>query len=287
MPALLSPKNFSFLKMKPISNKNMNNNHSFLYYDVFVIICGNLVTQRDCETWHHCVEAGGSLKIAALESVGFADFQDIVFSVRSPSQETALQLFNALCEKHNPKDGAKKSQYQFCCAAREWLTLSVKHKFRQLSKAIVQIHGMEKLSFRDAMINAAIVGWDDLFQEWLKREKTLLRNDGQRYQFAQYLARSLHSNPPLNISQIEIVLREIRINSKGLRCDRMLAIRSSIIQEIQATRDKNESASITDLVRALMDVKVILPSNRKYQITVYQVLRAGHENMRRKSQRRF
>lgn len=120
---------------------------------------------------------------------------------------------------------------------------------------------MEGLSFRDAIINAAIVGWDDLFQEWLKREKTLLRDDGQRYQFAQYLARSLHCSPPLNISQIEIVLREIRTNSKGLRCDRMLAVRNSIIQEIQATREQNESASITDLVRALMDVRVILPSN--------------------------
>ncbi|KAH2988331.1 hypothetical protein KXW58_006108 [Aspergillus fumigatus] len=117
-------------------------------------------------------------------------------------------------------------------------------KFRQLSKAIVQIHGMEE--FQVAMINAAIVGWDNLFQEWLKREKALLRDDGQRYQFAQYLTRSLHSSPPLNISQIEIVLREIQTNSKGLRCDRMLAMRNSIIQEIQATRDKNESASIID-----------------------------------------
>jgi hypothetical protein len=217
--------------------------------------------QRDCETWHHCVEAGGSLKIAALESVGFADFKDIVFNVRSPSQETALQLFNALSEKHNPRDGTEKSRYQFCCAAREWLTLSVKHKFRQLSKAIVQIHGMEDLSFRDAMINAAIVGWDDIFQEWLKREKTLLHDDGQRYRFAQYLARSLYSNPLLSISQIEIVLREIRTNSKRLRCDRILAIRNSIIQEIHATRKMNESASITGLARALMDVRVILPSN--------------------------
>lgn len=201
------------------------------------------------------------LRMAGLDSVSISNFQALVFNVETPSQETALQLFNVLCEKHNPRDGDEKSRHQFCCAAREWLTLSVKHKFRQLSKAIVQIYGMEGLSFRDAIINAAIVGWDDLFQEWLKREKTLLRDDGQRYQFAQYLARSLHCSPPLNISQIEIVLREIRTNSKGLRCDRMLAVRNSIIQEIQATREQNESASITDLVRTLMDVRVILPSN--------------------------
>jgi hypothetical protein len=227
------------------------------------------------------------LKMAALDSVSFTSFRALAFDVETPRQETVLRLFNAFCEKHNPRDGDEKSRYMFCCAVREWLTLSVKHKFRQLSEAIVQIDGMEELSFRNAMINAAIVGWDDLFQEWLEREKALLCNDGQRYQFAQYLARSLHSSPPLNISQIEIVLREIRTNSKGLRCDRMLAIRNSIIQKIQATREKNESASITDLVRALMDVRVILPSKWKYQITVYQVLRAGHENMRRTSQRRF
>ncbi|KAH2058603.1 hypothetical protein KXX03_007749, partial [Aspergillus fumigatus] len=94
--------------------------------------------------------------MAGLDSVSISNFQALVFNVETPSQETALQLFNVLCEKHNPRDGDEKSRHQFCCAAREWLTLSVKHKFRQLSKAIVQIYGMEGLSFRDAIINAAI-----------------------------------------------------------------------------------------------------------------------------------
>ncbi|KAF7158181.1 hypothetical protein CNMCM5623_002847 [Aspergillus felis] len=83
---------------------------------------------------------------------------------------------------------------------------------------------MEQLSFREAIVKAAVVGWDDLFREWLEREENFLRNDDQRYQFAQYLDLLLHYNPSLSFSQIEIVLREIRTNSSALRrCDRRLA----------------------------------------------------------------
>ncbi|KAH1300446.1 hypothetical protein KXX47_000617, partial [Aspergillus fumigatus] len=209
-----------------------------------------LVKQRDCETWHHCVKAGGSLEIAALNSVGFADFQDIIFDVQSPNQETALKLFDVLCEKHTPGDGDKKLPYEFCSAAKEWLAFSVKYKFRQLSEAIVHIHGMEELSFREAIVNAAVVNWDDLFQEWLEREEEILCKSGQHYQFAQYLCRSLlHYNSSLSFSQIEIMLGEIRTNSTALsHCDRMLVgRRDRIIKDIQETRARDESASIADL----------------------------------------
>lgn len=250
----------------------MNNNCACLYYDIFVIICRELVKQRDCETWHHCVKAGGSLEIAALNSVGFADFQDIIFDVQSPNQETALKLFDVLCEKHTPGDGDKKLPYEFCSAAKEWLAFSVKYKFRQLSEAIVHIHGMEELSFREAIVNAAVVNWDDLFHEWLEREEEILCKSGQHYQFAQYLCRSLlHYNSSLSFSQIEIMLGEIRTNSTASsHCDRMLVgRRDRIIKDIQETRARDESASIADLVRPLTEV-----------------LRAGHEKMKRMSQRR-
>ncbi|EHA21842.1 hypothetical protein ASPNIDRAFT_183713, partial [Aspergillus niger ATCC 1015] len=221
------------------------------------MICGQLVTQRDSETWHHCVEVGGPLEIAALESVGFADFQGIIFNVRHPSQETALKLLDVLCIKRNQRDGDKMSRDPFCAAARKWLTLSVKHKFRQLSEAIVGIRGMENESFNEAMISAAIVDWDDLFRQWLEREKQRLHNQEQRYQFAQYLSQSLRYNSSLKLPQTEIILREIGTNSATTlrQCDRMLASRvDSIIRQIRKTRAREAG-----LLRALTDVRFILP----------------------------
>ncbi|RDH26160.1 hypothetical protein BDQ94DRAFT_164713 [Aspergillus welwitschiae] len=133
--------------------------------------------------------------------------KNFVFNVQNPSQETALKLFDVL--------------------------------------PIAQIHGMENLSCLEAMMNAAVVGWDDLYREWLEREKNL-RSDVQRYRFAQYLGRSLHYNSS-----------EIRTNAAALRqFDRMLASRvNSIIREIQETRARNEIASITVWVRSLKEVR--------------------------------
>jgi hypothetical protein len=257
--------------MKMTPNKNMNNNRAFLHYDVFFIICRKLVTQRDGESWNLCVEAGGSLEIAALKSVGSGDFQEIIFDVQTPSQETALKLFNTLCERHTSGDGDnKKVSYQFCKAARNWLIFSVKNEFRQLTEAIVGIPGMEQFSFQDAMVKAAVVGWDDLFEKWLEREKKLLPNDGQRYVFAQYLGRSLFNNPSLSLSQVNIMLREIQGNSAALRqCDPLLAGRlDSHIRDIQEAMASDKSASIADSVGGLNHVRLILPLNLTYQITV-------------------
>jgi hypothetical protein len=253
--------------MKMTPNKNMNNNRAFLHYDVFFIICRKLVTQRDGETWNLCAEAGGSLEIAALKSVGSGDFQEIIFDVQTPSQETALKLFNTLCERHTSGDGDKKKvSYQFCKAARNWLIFSVKNEFRQLTEAIVGIPGMEQFSFQDAMVKAAVVGWDDFFQEWLKREKNLLRDDGDRYLFAKCLGRCLHFN--LSLSSFE-VLEEIRTSSVGLRrCDRYLAGNlTRIVKDIQIMAG-DQSADIRSYVRALNDVRLILPS-RNIKLTVY------------------
>ncbi|RDH26154.1 hypothetical protein BDQ94DRAFT_164722 [Aspergillus welwitschiae] len=96
-----------------------------------------------------------------------------------------------------------------------------------------------------------VVGWDDLYREWLERQKNL-RSNVQRYRFAQYLGQSLHYNSS-----------EIRTNSVALRqFDRMLASRvNSIIREIQETRARNEIASITVWVRSLKEVRVILSLN--------------------------
>jgi hypothetical protein len=196
--------------------------------------------------------------MAAFDSVGLVDFQALVFNSQHPSQELALGLFNALCEKHNPRDGDKMSRYQFCSAARNWLTVSVEYKFRQLTEAIVRTPGMEQLSFREAMVKAAVVGWDDLFREWLEREKNLLRNYDERYRFAQYLGRSLHNNPSLSFSQIEIMLREIRTNSVALRrCDGKLA--DDLNSSVERARD--HIADNRSFVRALNDVSIIPPSN--------------------------
>jgi hypothetical protein len=196
--------------------------------------------------------------MAALDSVSVTNFQTLAFDVETPSQETALQLFTALCEQHNSRDGDEKSQNQFCRAARNWLILSVEYKFRQLTEAIVRIPGMEQLSFQDAMAKAAVVGWDDFFQEWLKREKNLLRDDVDRYLFAKCLGRCLHFN--LSLSSFE-VLEEIRTNSVGLRrCDRYLAGNlTRIVKDIQIMAG-DQSADIRSYVRALNDVRLILPS---------------------------
>lgn len=59
--------------MIPNKNKKKSNNRACLHYEVSTIICGKLFTQRDCQNWHHCVEAGGSLELAALKSVGVAN----------------------------------------------------------------------------------------------------------------------------------------------------------------------------------------------------------------------
>ncbi|OJZ79808.1 hypothetical protein ASPFODRAFT_66019 [Aspergillus luchuensis CBS 106.47] len=176
-------------------------------------------------------------KKTALKSVGVADFEDIVFNVQNPSQETALKLFDVLRERHNQRDGDKTSKKINLATRRK--TGSYFHE------AIAQIHGMENLSCLEAMMNAAVVGWDDLYREWLEREKNL-RSDVQRYRFAQYLGRSLHYNSS-----------EIRTNSAALRqFDRMLASRvNSIIREIQETRARNEIASITVWVRSLKEVR--------------------------------
>ncbi|KAF5858492.1 hypothetical protein ETB97_004333 [Aspergillus alliaceus] len=253
--------------MKTTPNKNMHNNRAFLHYDVFFIICRKLVTQRDCETWNLCVEAGGSLEIAALKSVGSGDFQEIIFDVQTPNQEIALKLLNTLCERHNSRHGDEESRNQFCKAARNWLIFSVEYEFRQLTEAIVGIPGMEQFSFQDAMVKAAVVGWDDLFERWLEREKNLLPNDDQRYVFAQYLGRSLSNNPSLSLSQVNIMLGEIQYNSAALRpCDPLLArCLDSDIREIQAAMASDKSASIADLVGCLN-----------------HVLRAGYENLKRK-----
>ncbi|GLA44608.1 hypothetical protein AnigIFM63309_004229 [Aspergillus niger] len=56
-------------------------------------------------------------------------------------------------------------------------------------------------------MNAAVVGWDDLYREWLEREKNL-RSDVQRYRFAQYLGRSLHYNSSLSFSRINTIERD-------------------------------------------------------------------------------
>jgi hypothetical protein len=136
----------------------------------------------------------------------------------------------------------------------------VEYNFRQLTEAIVGIPGMEHLSFQDAMVEAAIVGCDDLFQEWFKRETTLPRNDNyQRYLFAYYLGRSLYFNPSLISSE---VLEAIRTNCGALhRCDRYLADNlSHIVKDVQ-TRAGDQSADIKSYVRALNDVRVILPSS--------------------------
>ncbi|PYH67091.1 uncharacterized protein BO88DRAFT_445140 [Aspergillus vadensis CBS 113365] len=155
----------------------------------------------------------------------------LISKILSSTSRTALKLFDVL-------------QNQFSDAAKNWLILSV-------NEAIAQIHGMENLSCLEAMMNAAVVGWDDLYREWLEREKNL-RSDVQRYRFAQYLGRSLHYNSS-----------EIRTNSAALRqFDRMLASRvNSIIREIQETRARNEIASITVWVRSLKEVRVILSLN--------------------------
>lgn len=58
------------------------------------------------------------LKMAGLDSVSISNFQALVFNVETPSQETALQLFNVLCEKHNPRDGDEKPDISFA-ARRE------------------------------------------------------------------------------------------------------------------------------------------------------------------------
>ncbi|GFG06761.1 hypothetical protein IFM61392_04508 [Aspergillus lentulus] len=126
---------------------------------------------------------------------------------------------------------------------------------------------MEQFSFREALISAAIVNWDDLFEEWLEREKTLLPNDGQRYVFAKYLGRSLFYNSSLSLSQVNKLLKEIQTNSTALRrCDRMLA--DSLhrnIHEIREAMARDKSASIADLVGPLNEL-----------------LRAGHDRMKRK-----
>ncbi|GFF60704.1 hypothetical protein IFM51744_10460 [Aspergillus udagawae] len=197
--------------------------------------------------------------MAAFDSVGLADFKALVFN------EIALGLFHALCEKHNPKDGDENSRHQFCSAARSWLTFSVKYKFRQLTEAIIRIPGMEHLSFQEVVVKAAVVGWDDLFQEWLQREKNLLRDDGQRYRFAQHLGLSLRYNSSLSFSQIEILLREIRSNSVALRRHdgKLSGGLNSIVKQIQTTRARDESADISSFVRALNNVSVIVPSNEQ------------------------
>ena len=81
--------------MKLIPDKYMSNDSAFLHYDAFAIICCELVSHKDCENWHHCVGAGGSLETANLK--------DIVFHVRNPSQETALKRFDFLYRCHNQK----------------------------------------------------------------------------------------------------------------------------------------------------------------------------------------
>ncbi|GFF57101.1 hypothetical protein IFM51744_09092 [Aspergillus udagawae] len=124
---------------------------------------------------------------------------------------------------------------------------------------------MEQFSFQDAMVKAAVVGWDDLFEKWLEREKNLLPNDDQRYVFAQYLGRSLFNDPSLSLSQVNIMLREIQDNSAALRqCDPLLAGRlDSNIRDIQAAMASDKS--IADLVAGLN-----------------HVLRAGYEKVKRK-----
>lgn len=179
--------------------------------------------------------------------------------MRNSSEGIALKLFGVLHNWYNQSDRDKCLKKQFFGTARKWLILSVKYKLRQLSKAIVQIHGMETLSFREAMINAAVVDWGDLSHEWLKREKNLLRNEIERYQFAQYLGRSLEKEQSMKLSFIKTVLIEIRTNSAPLLRGCHRSDVSSIIRQIQETRAEGESASIKSLVRALKDVRVIPP----------------------------
>jgi hypothetical protein len=124
---------------------------------------------------------------------------------------------------------------------------------------------MEQLSFQDAMVKAAVVGWDDFFQESLKREKNLLRDDGDRYLFVKCLGRCLHFN--LSLSSFE-VLEEIRTNCVALRRrDRKLAVDlNRIVRAIQETRTRDprdQSADFRSFVRALNDVSVIVPSNEQ------------------------
>ncbi|KAL3248076.1 hypothetical protein ABHI18_012177 [Aspergillus niger] len=246
--------------MDLITYQHLINNPAFLPYDVLAIICGELVTQRDCETWHSCVDAGGSLEFAALQCVSFTDFEDFIFNVRNPSQEIALKLFDVLHKRHNQSDRNNILGDQFCSTAERWLILAVKYKFRRLSEAIVQIHGMKTLSIKEAMVKAAVVDWDDLFCEWLLREENRLCYERDRYLFAQYLARSLRDNPFLKMFYIIKISKVIRTNSALLsRCRRMSAV-NDIIRQMQETRANDESANIMSFGRALMDVRVILPS---------------------------
>jgi hypothetical protein len=124
---------------------------------------------------------------------------------------------------------------------------------------------MEQLSFQDAMVKAAVVGWDDFFQESLKREKNLLRDDGDRYLFVKCLSQCLHFN--LSLSSFE-VLEEIRTNYVALRQrDRKLAVDLNrivrAIQEIRTRDPRDQSTDFRSFVRALNDVSVIVPSNEQ------------------------
>ncbi|PYH75439.1 hypothetical protein BO82DRAFT_396848 [Aspergillus uvarum CBS 121591] len=240
--------------MASISSNDMNNTRTFLHYDIFAIICRELVRQRDCETWHHCIEAGGSLAIAALESAGLDDFQDIIFKVQKPSQETALKLFNVLYERHKRGNDDKPLEFEFCKTASKWLTLSVKCEFRQLIERIVLIPGIEEFSFLGAIANAAVVEWDDLFQEWLERENNLMRNNLQRYQFAFSLALILLYKSPLKPYFSKIILNEIRANPAVSRCPRATTIKA-IIRRIQETTDNGKIASVSDRTALTVNLK--------------------------------
>jgi hypothetical protein len=51
--------------------------------------------------------------MAALDIVSLTNFQAFVFDVETRTEETALQLFNALLEQHNSRHADEKSEISF------------------------------------------------------------------------------------------------------------------------------------------------------------------------------